>query len=132
MAEDKKTEFTDLDIKHFKLVSGDEIVGLIAGVKQNLGVMYLERPVKINFTGADLYLSDYMPTAKNNIVAFSMSHVVAQSDVIDSMKKTYIEFCLNAPEDRLEFEQLEEYYSDEYDEELEELETTHVIKKTLH
>ena len=129
MAEDKKTEFTDLDIKHFKLVSGDEVVGLIAGVKQKMGVLYLERPVKINLSGAELFMSDYMPTAKNNIVAFSMHHVVAQSDVIDSMKKSYIEFCLHEQMGSIEFE---EYYDDEeYDEDTENIMNS-LSKKTLH
>jgi hypothetical protein len=88
------TEYTDLDIKHFKLVSGDEILGLIAGVKREAGVIYIEHPVLADHIGDLLHMTDYMPGAVDRIVAFSMTHIVAQCDVIDEVKENYIRFCI--------------------------------------
>lgn len=88
------SEYKDLDIKHFKLTSGDDVIGLIAGVKKDFGVLYLERPVRVEFMGSSLYMSEYMPTSADNMVAFSMGQVVAQCDVTDDVKENYIRFCL--------------------------------------
>jgi hypothetical protein len=89
-------EYKDLPVKHFKLSSGDEILGLIAGVDNQKGIIHIEYPVLIDMIGSDYMLMDYMPTSVKNIVLFSAQHVIAQSDVHDSVKHEYIKYCLGA------------------------------------
>ena len=88
--------YKDLNVKHFKLSSGDEVLGLIAGIDMNKGVMHIEYPVVIDMMGDTYMMADYMPTSVKNIVAFSVSHIIAQSDVHESVKHEYIKYCLGA------------------------------------
>jgi len=130
---DKENPYTDLDIKHFKLASGDEVIGLIAGLKKTMGVLYLEHPVRVEAGMESFLMADYMPTAKDNIVAFSMTHVVAQSDVTESVKEAYINFCLKSAEYQYDVEPYsDDWTEDEYDEDLDQLATHQPKTKVYH
>ena len=91
------TEYDDLNIKHFKLTSGDEILGLIAGIEK--GMIHIEYPVLIDMVGDAYMLADYMPTSKKNIITLYTSHVVAMSDVFDSVKEEYVKYCVGMTEE---------------------------------
>lgn len=88
------SEYKDLNVKHFKLTSGDEVLGLIAGVDANKGIIHIEYPVLIDMIGDAYMMADYMPTSVKNIVAFSVQHIIAQSDVHESVKHEYIKYCV--------------------------------------
>ena len=94
-------EYKELNVKHFKLTSGDEILGLVAGIDPKKGVIHVEYPVLVDMLGNNYIMSDYMPTSVKNIVAFSIAHIIAQSDVHESVKHEYIKYCIgvtNEPE----------------------------------
>ena len=102
-------EYKDLHIKHFKLTSGDEVLGLITAVDNQKGIIHIEYPVLVDMIGTNYIMSDYMPTSVNNTVAFSIRHVIAQSDVHDSVKHKYTKYCIGAmsepqPDDEDPFE----------------------------
>ena len=88
------SEYDDLNVKHFKLSSGDEILGLVAGVNAENGVMVIEYPVLIEMVGKAYMMLDYMPTSVKNLVSFTTYHIIAQSDVHESVKHEYIKYCL--------------------------------------
>lgn len=85
--------YSDLNVKHFKLTSGDEILGLIAGIDPKKGVIHIEYPVLLDMMGNNYMMTDYMPTSLNNIVAFGTHNIIAQSDVHDSVKQEYVKYC---------------------------------------
>lgn len=94
-----KNAYDDLNIRHFKLVSGDDVIGLVAGLEKDTGSIYLEYPVKLDYIKHDntmnYIMSDYIPTSKKNIIMFNPNTIVAQSDVVDLVKKEYIQYCIN-------------------------------------
>ena len=89
-------EYRDLNVKHFKLTSGDEILGLVAGIDKQQGIIHIEYPVLLDMIGNNYIMNDYMPTSEKNIVAFSVRHIIAQSDVHESVKHEYIKYCIGA------------------------------------
>jgi hypothetical protein len=91
------TDYNELNIKHIKLSSGDEILGLIAGVEK--GMIHIEYPVIIDMVGDAYMLADYMPTSAKNIITLYTSHVVAMSDVFESVKHEYVKYCLGMTEE---------------------------------
>ena len=92
-------EYKDLNVMHFKLSSGDEILGLVAGLDHKKGVVHIEYPVLIEQIGKSYMMLDYMPTSVKNIVVFNANHIIAQSDVHDSVKQEYIKYCIGSTTD---------------------------------
>ena len=104
-----ENEYSDLKIHHIKLASGDEILGLVSSVEK--GMMYVEYPVLVDILEDAYMMADYMPTAKNNLVTFYTSHVVAMSDVLDSIKEQYIKYCIGViQESTIEDEDVDDMY----------------------
>lgn len=97
-----KNEYASLNIKHFKLSSGDEIIGLISSVDAKHGIIHLEYPVLMEQVGKNYMMLDYMPTSVKNIVSFNMAHVIAQSDVHESVKFEYIKYCIGITSDEVD------------------------------
>ena len=97
-----EADYKDLNVKHFKLTSGDEILGLVAAVDNKKGVMHLEYPVLIDMVGNNYMMLDYMPTSANNLVVFNLGQVIAQSDVHDTVKLEYVNYCLSPEADSRE------------------------------
>lgn len=98
-------DHSDLNIRHIKLVSGDEVIALVRDVDVNRLDVIMERPLLIHTeldtgTGRErFYLSDYMPVSKSSIIHMSSLHIVAQCEVTDSVKDTYLRYCLNVDTD---------------------------------
>jgi hypothetical protein len=111
---DENNIYDDLNIRHIKLTSGDEIIGLIAGIDVPNQLVHIERPMAIHSHYAgdkeSYYLTEWMPVAKSNISHISSVHIIAQSEVTDDMKENYIRFCLNKKDT-----QYDDLYEDEED-----------------
>lgn len=86
----------DLKIKHIKLLSGDELLGLVAGIDPKTGVIFIERPVQIEISDDQVTMREYMPLSDDKIIAFASAHVIAQSTVIDTVKERYVRFCIGS------------------------------------
>lgn len=91
-------DLMDLNIKQIKLDTGEEIVSIIAGIDKTTGSIILERPVMLEYSGYNYMFADYMPTAYKGLVTVYSNHIVAQCEIDDSMKESYIRFCLEDPE----------------------------------
>lgn len=98
-----ETTLDDMNIKHFKLSSGDEVLGLVVGVSKNEGVIHLEYPVQLEYIKhrgkLNYMLTDYMPTSKKGIVSFHYQAIVAQSAVEDAVKEEYVRYCISDVDD---------------------------------
>lgn len=102
MSSSVKDDIEDLNIRHIKLTSGDEVIALIAGIDTTNQLVHVERPMAIHSTIENdkekYYLTDWMPVSKSNIAHISSMHIIAQTEVTTDMKENYIRFCLGIKE----------------------------------
>jgi len=86
----------DLAIRQFKLMNGDEIIGLVAN--HNETNFIVDRPfrVEINKFKSDAYqLVPWFDLSLSNTFTIDKSMVVAHADVADSIKETYLKFAIS-------------------------------------
>jgi len=97
----------DLNIRHLKLSSGEEVIGLIAGVDVKKQLVHIESRVSLSSAYGDdyerFYLLDWMPISKTNITAISSQHIIAQTEVNTDMKENYIRFVTNSANREYEY-----------------------------
>ena len=89
----------DLAIRQFKLMNGDEIIGLVAN--NNETNFIIDRPfrVEVNKHKNDAYnLVPWFDLSLSNTFTIDKSMVVAHADVADSIKQTYIKFAISLDE----------------------------------
>ena len=131
----------ELNIRHFKLVNGDEIIGLVA-VKNDDSYL-VERPLNIssNILGG-FQFTPWFPFSEHKTFKVMMNHIVNHVGVAEDVKAAYVEFALKLSEKRVPLkaprsnteimDQLEEVLLDRYEEEKQYLEPEEDIKKTIH
>ena len=88
------TEVKDISIRQFKLMNGDEIIGLIEA--DNPTNFLIDRPFKIivNSVKTDSYhLVPWFDLSLSNTFTIDKSMVVAHAGVADTIKETYIKFA---------------------------------------
>ena len=123
----------DINIKLFKLSSGEEIISLISSVP-NDNVIELESPLllhrKVTVTNHSFAFSDWMALSKERgRVSLNPMHVISSADVDDEIKDRYIRMCLQMRKD--DEKEIEDEY--EYDDsKLEEYMEKIFRKQTIH
>lgn len=90
-------ELSDIDIRHFKLSSGDEVISLVAKEEDN--VVVLSQPMQVHSTinnnSQAYYFTDWQPLSKLNACAVSKLHIVTFVECSDNVKEKYIRMCLD-------------------------------------
>lgn len=90
-------ELSDIDIRHFKLSSGDEIISLVA--KEEETAVILSQPMQmhsvINNQSQAYYFTDWQPMAKVNACAISKLHIISFVECADNVKEKYVRMCLD-------------------------------------
>jgi len=91
--------YDDLNIRQFKLTSGEDVIGLITGVDKKTSFILMERPLSLVSENVDVdrqrvYFMDWMPVSKDDIVSISPAHIVSQAEVNNELKESYIKWCL--------------------------------------
>jgi len=92
-------EIEDLEIRQFKLMNGDEIIGLVANNNETNFVV--DRPFKVeaNENKVDMYrLLPWFDLSLSNIFTIDKSMVVAHAAVANNIKETYIKFAISLDE----------------------------------
>ena len=88
-----------LDIRHIKMINGDEILALI---NQNNADNYLiERPVLVNQNMLGNYsLTPWFPFTKSSLFKIFKNRIIASTKIDESVQQNYINFVLskNQPE----------------------------------
>lgn len=83
------------DIRHFKLVSGEEIISNVLG-KDNSEYI-LEMPLKmhivINARGQQFFFTKWQPLTDTEICSIFSSHIISYTVVKDEIKKKYNMLC---------------------------------------
>ena len=129
-----------LNIRHFKLVNGDEIIGLVA-VKNDDSYL-VERPFSVsnNILGG-FQLSPWFTLSENKTFKIMKEHIVNHVMVAEDVKGVYVEYALKIDERRVPIkkprsneqimEELEQTLIDRYDEERQYLEPEEDIEKKI-
>ena len=89
------SELETLQIRQFKLMNGDEIIGLVAN--NNETNFIIDRPfkVEVNKYKHDAYqLVPWFDLSLSNTFTIDKSMVVAHASVAYNIKETYIKFAL--------------------------------------
>ena len=90
-------ELSDVDIRHFKLSSGDEVISMVTREEDN--VIVLTQPMQmhsvINQQSQAYYFTDWQPMAKINACAVSKLHIISFVECADNVKEKYIQMCLD-------------------------------------
>jgi len=119
-------ELNDVDIRHFKLSSGDEIISYVSKEEDN--AVYLKKPFQIHSGLVDAnstsyYFTDWLPMSDTSICALSKLHIITFVECDTDVKEKYISMCVNEssiPSPELDF-------TDDDDEFIEADTSTHTI-----
>ena len=99
----------DLAIRQFKLMNGDEIVGLVAN--HNETNFIIDRPFKVtpNKLKKDAFqLVPWFDLSLSNTFTIDRSMVIAHADVATSIKETYLKFAISLDNEVTKIDQDEE------------------------
>mgnify|MGYP001264442841 FL=1 len=129
-----------LNIRHFKLVNGDEIIGLVA-VKNDDSYL-VERPFSVsnNILGG-FQLSPWFALSENKTYKIMKDHIVNHVMVADDVKGVYVDYALKISERRIPIktprsnyeimDELEEKLIERYEEERQFLDYEEDIEKKI-
>lgn len=103
-----------LNIRHFKLMNGEEIIGLLA--VKNDDNFIIERPVRLNpgLMGGIQFVA-WFPFSEAKQFKVLKSSIIQHVPIAESIKDTYVQFALkmdnpiSVPDTRTDQELLEEY-----------------------
>jgi len=103
----------ELNIRHFKLTSGEEVIGLVQHSDENAFV--LERPVQIKMNNLGMYMySPWFPFSDKKIFKLFKRHVINHVEIEEDSKKQYINYNVGEKKDLTSFNELVEKIADEY------------------
>lgn len=103
-------ELSDVDIRHFKLSSGEEIISFVS--KEEDSAVYLKKPFQIHSglidsNSTSYYFTDWLPMSDASVCAVSKLHIVTFVDCDTDVKEKYISMCFNktsVPSTELDFD----------------------------
>lgn len=103
-----------LNIRHFKLMNGEEIIGLLA--VKNDDNFIIERPVRLNAgLMGGIQFTAWFPFSEAKQFKVLKSSIIQHVPIAESIKDTYVQFALkmdnpiSVPDTRTDQELLEEY-----------------------
>lgn len=118
------SEFDDIDVRHIKLTSGEDIIALVVGKQDNY--LIVEKPLKMHMMVSEskqsFYFSDWHPFSTESSHLISSIHIISLSKCDDDIKQRYLSICTDPTDD--------EYYDNEYPDD-----NTNIIpfhKPTIH
>ena len=99
--QEEELTLDNIDIRHFKLTNGDEIVGLVRGHDESQ--VFIEFPLLLNIISLSpekeqYYYTEWMPMAGDQLIKVYFGSIVAQSKCTDQFKEQYIRTALRLKE----------------------------------
>lgn len=114
-------ELDEVNIRHFKLSSGEELISLVKGNENTM--IILESPMELHTMMKErtqgFVFTKWQPLSKTDIVALNPMHIVSHVECDNDIKEKYIRMCL---EQKDYPEELEDPSYDDSPEELDMLE----------
>jgi len=130
-------ELEDVNIRHFKLASGEELVSYVQGEEKSM--IILESPMELHSVMKDetqaFIFTKWQPLAKSEVCALNPMHIVSHVECDDDIKERYIRMCMDYEDDpeRTDLMVKDDNTLDATDDELDELENMLESKtSTLH
>lgn len=106
-----------LNIRHFKLVNGDEIVALVSVKNDNNWI--LERPLVVSSNILGSYqFSPWFPFSEAKVFKILKSHVIQHVPISDKAKESYVKLALTAQQSIPEKQRSEQEILEEYEQQL--------------
>jgi hypothetical protein len=122
-------ELDDVNIRHFKLSSGEELISLVKGDENTM--IILESPMELHTMMKEqtqgFVFTKWQPLSKTDIVALNPMHIVSHVECDNDIKERYIRMCL---EQKDYPEELEDPSYDDSPEELDMLEAMMELNST--
>ena len=117
--QEEELTLKDIDIRHFKLMNGDEIVVLVRGHDEIQ--VFIEFPLLLNIMSLSpdkeqYYYTEWMPMAGDQLIKVHFGSIVAQSKCVDSFKEQYIRTALRlkeSPTQVFDSSEMDEDFEDE-------------------
>lgn len=111
------TNIQSLNIRHFKLVNGDEIVALVS--VKNDSNWILERPliVSSNILGSYQF-APWFPFSDAKVFKILKNHIIQHVSISDSAKESYVKLALTAKQSVPEKQRSEQEILEEYEQQL--------------
>ena len=85
----------ELDVRHFKFVSGEEIVSCV--INRNKDEYIIQMPLKIHVstdnTKQHFFFTKWMPLANSDVCTINTTNIISQSSVAEDMKYRYLNIC---------------------------------------
>jgi hypothetical protein len=99
--QEEELRLDNIDIRHFKLTNGDEVIGLIRGHDEVQ--VFIEFPLLLNIISLSpekeqYYYTEWMPMAGDQLIKVYFGSIVAQSKCTDQFKEQYIRTALRLKE----------------------------------
>lgn len=99
--QEEELRLDNIDIRHFKLTNGDEVIGLIRGHDEVQ--VFIEFPLLLNIISLSpekeqYYYTEWMPMAGDQLIKLYFGSIVAQSKCTDQFKEQYIRTALRLKE----------------------------------
>ena len=98
-------ELNEVNIRHFKLVSGEDIIAIVlteedvGSENYNHDIITVQRPMEIKMvntdTGTSFVFYEWQPLAKTDICFVNPFHVISHVECDDDIKGEYINACVN-------------------------------------
>ena len=94
------TELDDVNIRHIKLSTGEEIIGLVlADEKLSSELLTVQRPMMIKTVQKNDSMSflfyEWQPLSKTDTCFINPVHIVSHVECDNEVKGQYVQICLN-------------------------------------
>jgi len=103
------TELDDVNIRHFKLTTGEDLIAIVlsendVGPEQYRNdLIMVQSPMEIKMVRTDESVSfifyDWQPLAKTDVCCINPMHIISHVECSNGIKEQYISACVNTPED---------------------------------
>ena len=116
---DKGKVYDDVNIRHFKLVSGEEVISYVGTETSGDTLIHLERPLQIHRMGmGSFFFSKWHPFSKKDECVVNPNQIVSHSECADVVKERYIKICLDISKDKSEAEFVDKAQMEEFEDEV--------------
>jgi hypothetical protein len=103
------TELDDINIRHFKLTSGEDLIAIVL-TEEEVGsenfsndLIMVQRPMEVKIvktdTEATFVFYDWQPLAKSENCFINPMHVISHVECANDVKEQYVGACINTPDD---------------------------------
>ena len=120
-------EISDLNIRHFKLSSGEEIVAIVLDTAEatdtqlDESTINVQRPMQIEVRTREdsiaFLFHEWQPMAKSQVCMINPFHVISHVECMDQIKEQYLKIVAFSADDPVEYDP-SAFFDDDSEDEL--------------